>query len=92
MIDTYEKLNTSFARVDYIVHLADVHIRLTKRHEEYRDVFSKIYEEVKKTPVNRMGKPDELIGALIYLLSDASKFVNGTDIQVDGGFVAFGGV
>ena len=47
---------------------------------------------VKKTPVNRMGKPDELIGALIYLLSDASKFVNGTDIQVDGGFVAFGGV
>jgi NAD(P)-dependent dehydrogenase (short-subunit alcohol dehydrogenase family) len=47
---------------------------------------------VKKTPVNRMGKPDELIGALVYLLSDASKFVNGTDIQVDGGFVAFGGV
>ena len=54
MIDTYEKLNTSFARVDYIVHLADVHIRLTKRHEEYREVFSKIYEEVKKTPVNTL--------------------------------------
>lgn len=47
---------------------------------------------IKKTPDNRMGKPDELIGALIYLLSDASKFVNGTDIGVDGGFVAFGGV
>ena len=47
---------------------------------------------IKKTPDNRMGKPDELIGALVYLLSDASKFVNGTDIGVDGGFVAFGGV
>lgn len=47
---------------------------------------------IKKTPDNRMGKPDELIGALIYLLSDASKFVNGSDIGVDGGFVAFGGV
>ena len=47
---------------------------------------------IKKTPDNRMGKPDELIGALIYLLSDASKFVNGTDIGVDGGFVAFGGL
>jgi len=47
---------------------------------------------VKKTPVNRMGHPSELVGALVYLLSDASKFVNGTDIQVDGGFVAFGGV
>lgn len=47
---------------------------------------------IKKTPIGRMGKPDELIGALVYLLSDASKFVNGSEIQVDGGFVAFGGV
>ena len=47
---------------------------------------------IKKTPVGRMGKPDELVGALIYLLSDASKFVTGSEIQVDGGFVAFGGV
>ena len=54
MIDTYEKLNTSLARVDYIVHLSDVHIRLTKRHEEYREVFAKIYEEVKKTPINTL--------------------------------------
>lgn len=52
MIDTYEKLNTSLPRVDYIVHLSDVHIRLTKRHEEYREVFAKVYEEIKKTPAN----------------------------------------
>lgn len=54
MIDTYEKLNTTLTRVDYIVHLSDVHIRLTKRHEEYREVFGKVYEEVKKTPVNTL--------------------------------------
>lgn len=47
---------------------------------------------IKKTPMTRMGKPDELIGALVYLLSDASTFVNGTDLGVDGGFIAFGGV
>jgi NAD(P)-dependent dehydrogenase (short-subunit alcohol dehydrogenase family) len=47
---------------------------------------------IKKTPTGRMGTPNELIGALVYLLSDASKFVNGSEIQVDGGFVAFGGV
>ena len=47
---------------------------------------------IKKTPFKRMGDPSELVGALIYLLSDASKFVNGTDIGVDGGFTAFGGV
>ena len=54
MIDTFEKLNTNLTRVDYIVHMADIHIRLTKRHQEYREVFGKVYEEVKKTPVNTL--------------------------------------
>jgi short-subunit dehydrogenase len=47
---------------------------------------------IKKTPFKRFGNPDELIGALVYLLSDASKFVTGTQIGVDGGFSAFSGV
>lgn len=38
------------------------------------------------TPFKRFGEPDELKGALIWLLSDASKFVTGTSINVDGGF------
>ena len=54
MIDIFEKLNTNLTRVDYIVHMADIHIRLTKRHDEYREVFSKIYEEVKKTPATTL--------------------------------------
>lgn len=54
MIDTYEKLNTSLTRVDYIVHVSDIHIRLTKRHVEYREVFSRVYEEIKKTPINTL--------------------------------------
>lgn len=47
---------------------------------------------VKNTPFNRFGNPDELVGALIWLLSDASKFVSGTVINVDGGFSIFSGV
>ncbi|WP_316805435.1 SDR family oxidoreductase [Pedobacter nototheniae] len=47
---------------------------------------------ISKTPFKRFGSPDELIGALVYLLSDASKFVNGENIKVDGGFSAFSGV
>ena len=47
---------------------------------------------LQNTPFNRLGKPEELIGALIWLLSDASKFVTGTVINVDGGFSAFSGV
>lgn len=45
-----------------------------------------------KTPYRRLGNPEELTGTLIYLLSDASSFVTGETILVDGGFNAFSGV
>lgn len=54
MVETFEKLDTTFEQIDYILHLSDVHIRLTKRHEEYREVFNKVYEEVNKTPQNTL--------------------------------------
>lgn len=47
---------------------------------------------IKNTPFKRFGNPDELVGALIWLLSDASKFVTGTVINVDGGFSISSGV
>ncbi|HVS91800.1 MAG TPA: SDR family oxidoreductase [Mucilaginibacter sp.] len=47
---------------------------------------------IRQTPFKRFGHPDELIGALVWLLSDASKFVTGAMICVDGGFSIFGGV
>jgi len=47
---------------------------------------------IRNTPFKRFGHPDELIGALVWLLSDASKFVTGAMICVDGGFSIFSGV
>jgi NAD(P)-dependent dehydrogenase (short-subunit alcohol dehydrogenase family) len=47
---------------------------------------------ISNTPFKRFGHPDELVGALIYLLSDASKFVTGSQLVVDGGFSIFSGV
>ena len=47
---------------------------------------------IKQTPFKRFGHPDELNGALVWLLSDASQFVTGAMICVDGGFSIFGGV
>lgn len=43
----------------------------------------KIYEH---TPMGRFGRPDELIGAILWLSSDASGFVTGSEVTVDGGF------
>ena len=47
---------------------------------------------IRNTPFKRFGNPDELIGALVWLLSDASAFVSGEVICVDGGFNVFSGV
>ena len=47
---------------------------------------------IKQTPFKRFGNPDELGGAIVWLLSDSSKFVTGAMICVDGGFSIFGGV
>ncbi|NDW18374.1 SDR family oxidoreductase [Dysgonomonas sp. 216] len=41
------------------------------------------------TPFNRFGEADELLGSVHYLMSDASKFVTGTLLVIDGGFDSF---
>lgn len=47
---------------------------------------------IRNTPFGRLGDPEELTGAVIWLMSDASKFVNGEVVLVDGGFNAYSGV
>jgi NAD(P)-dependent dehydrogenase (short-subunit alcohol dehydrogenase family) len=44
------------------------------------------------TPMRRFGNPDDLLGALLWLLSPGAEFVTGTVVAVDGGFSAFSGV
>ena len=39
--------------------------------------------------MGRYGEPDDLIGALVWLLSDASAFVTGVVVPIDGGFSAY---
>ena len=41
------------------------------------------------TPFKRFGEPEDLLGSIHYLISDASRFVTGTTLVVDGGFDAF---
>ncbi|MGB3799359.1 MAG: SDR family oxidoreductase [Lewinella sp.] len=47
---------------------------------------------ITNTPMNRFGEADELISTLVYLCADASSFVTGIVVPVDGGFSAFSGV
>lgn len=60
----------------------DQHGKLTPRYEKV----------LAHTPMGRLGEPEELVGTLLYLLSDHSRFVTGVVIPVDGGFNAYAGV
>ncbi|MGA2678559.1 MAG: SDR family oxidoreductase [Sedimentisphaerales bacterium] len=47
---------------------------------------------IEHTPMGRFGKPEDLAGTVLWLVSDAAKFVTGVVVPVDGGFSAFSGV
>jgi NAD(P)-dependent dehydrogenase (short-subunit alcohol dehydrogenase family) len=44
------------------------------------------------TPMNRFGHPEDLLGAMLWLVSSASAFITGAVIPIDGGFSAYSGV
>ena len=41
-----------------------------------------------RIPMKRVGKPEELVGAVLFLASDMSTYVTGVTVPVDGGFLA----
>ena len=47
-------------------------------------------ELLMRTPMRRFGRPEELVGAVVFLASDASSFITGQTIVIDGGMLASG--
>ena len=62
----------------------------TALNEKLLDGTARGKELLMRTPMNRFGKVEELVGSAIFLASDAASFVTGTVLQVDGGFLASG--
>lgn len=53
------------------------------------DLTARAREVIARTPMGRYGRPDDLIGALVWLLSEASSFVTGVVVPIDGGFSSY---
>ena len=62
----------------------------TALNSELLDNTPRGQEFLMRTPMGRFGKTEELVGAAIYLSSDAASFVTGQTLPVDGGFLASG--
>lgn len=60
--------------------------------DECGDLTERGQSVLTKTPMGRFGEPEELVGAILWLCSDAASFVNGAVIPIDGGFSAHWGV
>jgi NAD(P)-dependent dehydrogenase (short-subunit alcohol dehydrogenase family) len=44
------------------------------------------------SPMGRLGQPQDLVGPVLFLLSEGASFVHGTTLVVDGGLSAYSGV
>ena len=53
------------------------------------ELLPRAHKIIAHTPMGRFGLPDDLIGTLVWLLSDASSFVTGVVVPVDGGFSSY---
>jgi len=60
--------------------------------EESGELTQRGQKIIEHTPMARFGDPEDLLGAVLWLLSPASVFVTGVVLPIDGGFAAFSGV
>jgi NAD(P)-dependent dehydrogenase (short-subunit alcohol dehydrogenase family) len=60
--------------------------------EQTRELTPRGQSIISHTPMGRFGEPEDLFGAVLWLLSPASAFVTGVIIPIDGGFSAYSGV
>ena len=58
---------------------------MTQALTEYRDLLNQL---IQATPLQRLGKPEDIAEAALFFASDASSYITGSELVIDGGFSA----
>lgn len=64
-------------------------LRFLHIDQETGDLTPRAQQVIAHTPMGRYGRPEELLGAVVWLLSDAARFVTGVVVPIDGGFSSY---
>ncbi len=85
-----KSLAVEWSRDGVLVNAIAPGVFRTPLNQKLLDESDRGRELLMRTPMQRFGKTEELVGAAIYLASDASSFTTGEILVVDGGFLASG--
>ena len=64
-----------------------IHTAMTEKSFNDQELYK---ERMDRVMIKRYGEPEDLVGAAVFLASDASSYITGSDIFVDGGWSASG--
>ncbi len=85
-----ETLATEWAPHGVRVNAVAPGVFRTPMNTKVLDIPERMEAIIRRTPMGRIGTLDEMVGTVVFLASDAAKFVTGVTIPVDGGFLAKG--